>query len=140
MSLGVGSDNAGRIVSQRHVLCVMGNDVVGSSDAERFRDDAEVVDSMERDLCHLRPSAGGRRGGWVGVEEFVEVCMVAEELDTLRAACCCCSCCCCSCCDWVGVGIIGLTSSVSWLFTGVREVMEPGLEPVEEWQESVGDA
>ncbi len=62
MSLGVGLDNAGGIVSQRHVLCMTGDDVVGSSNAECFRDDAEVVDSMERDLCHLRPSAGGRRG------------------------------------------------------------------------------
>ena len=53
MSLGVGSDNAGRIVSQRRMLHATGNDVVGSSDAEHFRDDAEVVDSMERDLCHL---------------------------------------------------------------------------------------
>src|SRR5258708_2408989 len=140
MSLGVGSDNAGGIVSQRHVLCATGDDAVGSSNAERFWDDAEVVDSMERDLCHLRPSAGGRRGGWVGIEEFVEVCMVVEELDALRAACCCYSCCCCSCCDWVGVGIVGLASSASWLFAGVREVMEPGWECIEEWWESAADA
>ena len=53
MSLGVGSDNAGGIVSQRCVLCMTGDDTVGSSNAERFRDDTEVVDSMERDLCHL---------------------------------------------------------------------------------------
>jgi len=51
--LGVGSDNAGRIVSQRHMLCATGDDAVGSSNAEHFWDDAEVVDSMERDLCHL---------------------------------------------------------------------------------------
>ncbi len=89
-------------------------------------------------LC--RGQKRGRRGGWVGVEEFVEVCMVAEELDALRAACCCCSCCCCSCCDWVGVGIVGLASSASWLFAGVREVMEPRWECIEEWRESTADA
>ncbi len=66
--------------------------------------------------------------------------MVVEELDALRAACCCCSCCYCSCCDWVGVSVVGLTSSASWLFTGVREVMEPGRECIEEWRESVADA
>ena len=57
MSLEVGSDKGG-VVSQRRVLRVTGDDAVGSSDAERFRDDAEVVDSIERDLCRLRPSAG----------------------------------------------------------------------------------
>ncbi len=62
MSLEMGSDKGG-VVSQRRVLRVTGDDAVGSSDAERFRDDAEVVDSMERDLCRLRPSAEGRRGG-----------------------------------------------------------------------------
>jgi hypothetical protein len=62
MSLDVGSDKGG-VVSQRRVLRVTGDDAVGSSDAERFRDDAEVADSMERDLCRLRPSAEGRRGG-----------------------------------------------------------------------------
>jgi hypothetical protein len=87
MSLGVGSDNAGGIVSQRRVLRATGDDAVGSSDAERFRDDAEVVDSMERDLCRLRPSAGGRRGGWVGVEEFVEVCMVKRAVKDDFLAC-----------------------------------------------------
>src|SRR5216684_2776618 len=60
--------------------------------------------------------------------------------DPLRAACCCCSCCCCSCCDWVGVGIVGLASSASWLFAGVREVMEPRWECIREWQESTANA
>jgi hypothetical protein len=49
MLLEVGSDKGG-VVSQRCVLHVTG-------------DDAEVVDSMERDLCCLQPSAKGRRGG-----------------------------------------------------------------------------
>jgi hypothetical protein len=49
MSLEVGSDKGG-VVSQRRVLRVTG-------------DDAKVVDSMERDLCCLQPSAEGRRGG-----------------------------------------------------------------------------
>ena len=66
--------------------------------------------------------------------------MVVEELNALRAACCCCSCCCCSCCDWVGVGVVGLASSALWLFAGVREVMEPRQERVEEWRESAADA
>lgn len=63
MSLGVGSDKEGWVVSQRRVLRVTGEDAVGSSDAERFRDDADVVDSMERDLCRLRASVEGKRGG-----------------------------------------------------------------------------
>jgi hypothetical protein len=36
--------------------------------------------------------------------------------------------------------VVGLASSASWLFTGVREVMEPGRERVEEWRESAVDA
>ena len=63
-------------MSQRRVLRVTGDDAVGSSDAERFRDDADVVDSMERDLCRLRPSAEDKRVGWDGVEEVGEICMV----------------------------------------------------------------
>jgi hypothetical protein len=50
MSLGVGSDKEGGVVSVRRVLRVTGEDAVGSSDAERFREDAEVVDSIESDL------------------------------------------------------------------------------------------
>lgn len=84
MSLGVGSDEEGWVVSQRRVLRVTGEDAVGSSDAERFRDDADVVDSMESDLCRLRPSAEGRRGGWEGAEEFVEICMVKEGVNGHR--------------------------------------------------------
>ena len=49
-------------MSQRRVLRVTGDDAVRSSDAERFRDDAEADDSMERDLCRLRPSAEGKKG------------------------------------------------------------------------------
>ena len=62
MSLGEGSDREGGVGSARRVLRVTGEDAVGSSDAERFRDEAEVVDSMESDLCRLRPSTAGRRG------------------------------------------------------------------------------
>jgi hypothetical protein len=81
MSLGVGSDKEGGVVSQRRVLRVTGDDAVGSSDADRFRDDADVVDSMESDLCRLRPSVEGRRGCWEGAEELVEICMVKEGVD-----------------------------------------------------------
>ena len=64
-----------------------------------------------------------------------------EELETLRAASCCCSCCCCGggACVWVGVGVVGLAASASWLFAGVRDVIEPGRERVEEWRESAAD-
>lgn len=75
MSLGVGSDKEGGVVSARRVLRVMGDDAVGSSDAERFREDADVVDSMESDLCRLRPSVEGRRVGWGGAEELDEFCI-----------------------------------------------------------------
>ena len=78
MSLGVGSDKEGGVVSQRRVLRVTGDDAVGSSDAERFRDDADVVDSMESDLCRLRPSVEGRKGSWEGAGELDEICMVKE--------------------------------------------------------------
>jgi hypothetical protein len=84
MSLGVGSDKDGWVVSQRRVLRVTGEDAVGSSDAERFRDDADVVDSMESDLCRLRPSAEGRRGDWEGAEEFEGICMVKEGVSGHR--------------------------------------------------------
>ena len=78
MSLDVGSDKEDGIVSQRRVLRVTGDDAVGSSDADRFRDDADVVDSMESDLCRFRPSVGGKKGCREGAEELVEVCMVRE--------------------------------------------------------------
>lgn len=78
MSLDVGSDKEGGIVSQRRVLRVTGDDAVGSSDADRFRDDADVVDSMESDLCRLRPSVEGKKGCREGAEELVEVCIVRE--------------------------------------------------------------
>lgn len=55
MSLGVGSDKE-VVVSSRRVVRVTGDDAVGSSDAERFREDADVVDSMEGDLYRFRPS------------------------------------------------------------------------------------
>ena len=74
MSLEVGSDKEEGVVSRR-VLRVTGEDAVGSSDAERFLEDAEVVDSMECDLCRLRASTEGRRGGWEGAEEVDEFCM-----------------------------------------------------------------
>ena len=77
MSLEVGSDKGG-VVSQRRVLRVTGDDAVGSSDADRFRDDADVVDSMESDLCRLRPSVEERKGCWEGAGEFVEICMAKE--------------------------------------------------------------
>lgn len=74
MSLEVGSDKEEGVVSRR-VLRVTGEDAVGSSDAERFLEDAEVVDSMESDLCRLRASTEGRRGGWEGAEEVDEFCI-----------------------------------------------------------------
>jgi hypothetical protein len=75
MSLGVGSDKEGGVGSARRVLRVTGEDAVGSSDAERFREDADVVDSMESDLCRFRPSVEGRRVGWGGAEELDEFCI-----------------------------------------------------------------
>lgn len=37
--------------------------------------------------------------------------------------------------------MVGLGSSASWLFAGVREaIAEPGRERVEEWRESVAEA
>lgn len=77
MSLEVGSDKEGGVVSRR-VLRVTGEDAVGSSDAERFLEDAEVVDSMESDLCRLRASTEGRRGGWEVAEEVDEDCMAKK--------------------------------------------------------------
>jgi hypothetical protein len=74
MSLEVGSDKEGGVVSRR-VLRVTGEDAVGSSDAERFLEDAEVVDSVESDLCRLRASTEGRREGWGDAEEVEEDCM-----------------------------------------------------------------
>lgn len=73
MSLGVGSDK-GEAVSSRRVLRVTGEDAVGSSDAERFRDDADVEDSIEGDLKRLRPSAVDKRVG----EELDEFCIASQ--------------------------------------------------------------
>ena len=73
MSLGEGSDKEGA-VSSRRVLRVTGEDAVGSSDAERFREDADVDDSIESDLYRFLPSA---------VDKRVE-CEGAEELDIAR--------------------------------------------------------
>jgi len=79
MSLEVGSDKEGGVVSPRRVLRVTGEDAVGSSEAERLREDAEVVDSMECDLYRLRPSTEGRRVDWESADEFVEICMARVE-------------------------------------------------------------
>jgi hypothetical protein len=76
MSLEVGSDKEGGDGSARRVLRVTGDDAVGSSEAERFREDADVVDSIERDLCRFRPSAEGGRVGWESAEELDDVCIV----------------------------------------------------------------
>jgi len=62
-------------VASRRVLRVTGEDAVGSSDAERFLEDPDVVDSMECDLCRLRASTEGRRGDWEGAEEVDEFCI-----------------------------------------------------------------
>jgi hypothetical protein len=82
MSLGVGSDKEGA-VSSRRVLRVTGEDAVGSSDAERFRDDADVDDSIESDLKRLRPSAVDKRVGCEGAEELDKFC-IARRGNVLR--------------------------------------------------------
>jgi hypothetical protein len=64
------------VVSSRRVQRVTGDDAVGSSDAERFREDAEVVDSIDRDLYRFRPSTGDK-GVVCGIaEEFERFCIV----------------------------------------------------------------
>ena len=75
MSLEVGSDKGVGIESPRRVLRVTGEDAVGSSEAERFREDADVVDSIESDLCRFRPSEEGGRVGWESAEELDEFCI-----------------------------------------------------------------
>jgi len=77
--------------------------------------------------------------GTISVEAGLGAATV-EELGALRAACCC-SCCSCGGTGghWVGVGVVGLAASASWLFAGVREVIKPGRERVEEWRESAAD-
>jgi hypothetical protein len=75
MSLEVGSDKEEGDGSPRRVLRVTGDDAVGSSEAERFREDADVVDSMESDLCRFRPSAEGGRVGWESEEGLGGFCM-----------------------------------------------------------------
>lgn len=82
MSLGVGSDKEGA-VSSRRVLRVTGEDAVGSSDAERFREDADVVDSIEGDLKRLRPSAVDKRVGCEDAEELDKFC-IARRGNVLR--------------------------------------------------------
>jgi hypothetical protein len=74
MSLGAGSDKEGA-VSSRRVLRVMGEDAVGSSDAERFREDADVDDSIESDLYRLRPSAVDKSVEFEGDDGFVKFCI-----------------------------------------------------------------
>jgi hypothetical protein len=75
MSLEVGSDKEGGDGLARRVLRVTGEDAVGSSEAERFREDADVVDSIESDLCRFRPSTGGGKVGWESEEELEDVCI-----------------------------------------------------------------
>lgn len=82
MSLGVGSDKEGA-VSSRRVLRVTGEDAVGSSDAERFREDADVEDSIEGDLKRLRPSAVDKRVGCEDAEELDKFC-IARRGNVLR--------------------------------------------------------
>ena len=79
MSLGVGSDKEGA-VSSRRVLRVTGEDAVGSSDAERFREDADVDDSIESDLYRLRPSVVDKRVGFEGAVEFDKFCIARRCL------------------------------------------------------------
>lgn len=74
MSLGVGSDKEGG-VSSRRVLRVMGEDAVGSSDAERLREETEVDDSIEGDLYRLRPSALDKSVGCDAPVELVKFCI-----------------------------------------------------------------
>jgi hypothetical protein len=64
------------VVSSRRVLRVTGEDAVGSSDAERFREDADVVDSIESDLNRFRASAGDKGVEWGSAEEFDKFCIV----------------------------------------------------------------
>jgi hypothetical protein len=89
MSLEVGSEEEGRavVVSSRRVQRVTGEDAVGSSDAERFREDAEVVDSIDRDLYRFRPSTGDKGIGCASAEEFDKFCIVKrrESLDLNQA-------------------------------------------------------
>jgi hypothetical protein len=86
MSAGAGSDEDGGFVSLRRVLRVTGEDAVGSSDAERFRDDAEVVDSIECDLCRFRPSTAGRRVGWGSAEAVDEICIARSGVSWVPPA------------------------------------------------------
>ena len=79
MSLEVGSEGGFVVVSSRRVLRVTGEDAVGSSDAERFLEDADVVDSIERDLKRFRASTGEKGVDWGSAEEFVKFCIVKEE-------------------------------------------------------------